>query len=451
MRPPWHRTARASDPAGPRSILPTGRSNIGNVANLGLACHDAHVSDTFGTRVRRQRLRMGLSQAELGRRVVKGQPWVSKVENDELAADSVGQINALAAALHCHPNDLIGRPYPDSPASSGWHKHAIDAVAELRRYDLAPSYLGVPRRIEALQSELVDLHKLRDSASYRQIIALVPTLLAETRALIALADGHERDEAYVVYGVVCKASHTAGYGLGHPELIAWSTSGADWAARHAADPMMPAIAKHLRARDMWASNSLADSIALLDQAADSIDQQWTAGDIHALRTFGSLQLRAAVSASRMHNQSETRHRIALATEAAERLRALPMPHAKDRHELTFSPGNVLVHAVSVAVEMKDSAEALRLNDAALADGRRDLAVLPPSRIGHHHLDIAQAWMWHGDRHRALYELETAEKVAPQLIRSHPMAHVLVSRLIEAERAGTHERLRRIANRFGVQR
>lgn len=124
---------------------------------------------------------------------------------------------------------------------------------------------------------------------------------------------------------------------------------------------------------------------------------------------------------------------------------------RDRHELTFSPGNVLVHAVSVAVEMGDASRALSINDAALANGRRDLADLPSSRIGHHHLDVARAWLWHGDRHRALYELERAEKIAPQLIRSHPVAHALVSRLIEAERAGTTERLRRIANRFGVQK
>jgi transcriptional regulator with XRE-family HTH domain len=410
----------------------------------------AEAPEAFGVRVRRQRLRLGLGQAELAHRLGKKQGWVSKVENGIITPDRVGQINEIAAALHCHPNDLIGRPYPTSPAENGWHERAQAAISELRRFDLPPSFEGSPRPVAALQAELAAIHASRDSAAYRQIIAAVPGLLAESRALIESAgEDSDRSEAYVVYGITCKAAHTSGYGLGHPELIAMATAGADWAARNCDDPMMPAIARHLRARDMWATNSLSDAMTLLDSALGLIGDEYADGSAHALRTWGSLQLRAAVTASRQNRPGEVEDRIAYATEAAERLR-VAKPE-RDRHELTFSPGNVLVHAVSAAVEMGDASRALSINDAAIASGQRDLADLPPSRISHHHLDIARAWLWHGDRHRSLYELETAEKIAPQLIRSHPIAHALVSRLIEAERAGTGERLRRIANRLGVQR
>jgi transcriptional regulator with XRE-family HTH domain len=417
------------------------------------ACHDGVVGEDvrFGWRVHRQRLRLGVTQAELGRRVGHSQGWVSKVERGDLTPDRVGLINELARALHCHPNDLIGRPYAATPAQNQWYGAAQEIIRQLRRYDLPPTFVGTPRRVEALRGELDAIHGMRDAAGYRDIMMALPGLLEETSARIAVASGHEREEAFVLYGIACKAAHTAAYGLGHPELIALAANAISWAADNSADPMMPAIAMHIRARDMWATNSNTDALALLDRGLATIEDEWTAGDIHALRTWGSLQLRAAVSASRMNNRAEAEDRIVLAQEAADRLANLPAPHERDRHELTFSPGNVLTHAVNIAIEMGDAPRALALNDTALRRQRTALATLPPSRIGHHHLDLARAWLWQSRRDRALHELETAEKIAPQLIRSHPIAHAVCARLIEAERAGTQERIRRIANRFGLGR
>ncbi len=50
---------------------------------------------SFGRRVHRQRLRLGITQAELGRRVSHTQGWVSKVEHGGLTPDRVGLINEL--------------------------------------------------------------------------------------------------------------------------------------------------------------------------------------------------------------------------------------------------------------------------------------------------------------------------------------------------------------------
>ncbi len=406
---------------------------------------------SFGRRVHRQRLRLGITQGELGLRVGHSQGWVSKVEHGELTPDRVGLINELAAALHCHPNDLIGRPYAASAADNQWQIAALEVVKELRRFDLPPSFTGRPRPSAQLWADLDAIHALRDSASYRTIVASAAPLLRESRALIEAATGREKEEAFVIYGIACKAAHTAAYGLGHREMIALATERIDWAGRNSGDPMLPAIAMHMRARDMWATNSNADAMILLDRGLALIEAEWTAGDVHAIRTWGSLQLRAAVTASRQHNRSEAEHRIALAQEAAERLVAAARPHPKDRHELTFSPGNVLTHGVNVAVDLQDAQAALRLNDKALRQNRMALAALPPSRAGRHHLDLARAWFWQSDRGRSLHELETAEKIAPQLIRSHPVAHALCAQLVESERVVTRERLRRIANRFGLDR
>jgi hypothetical protein len=63
------------------------------------------------------------------------------------------------------------------------------------------------------------------------------------------------------------------------------------------------------------------------------------------------------------------------------------------------------------------------------------------------MDLARAWLWDGNRDRAVDELERAERIAPQLIRNHPLARAALRRIVYAERVVTRERLRRMSNRF----
>lgn len=63
------------------------------------------------------------------------------------------------------------------------------------------------------------------------------------------------------------------------------------------------------------------------------------------------------------------------------------------------------------------------------------------------MDLSRAWLWHGNRDKALAELETAERVAPQLVRHHPIARATLRSMVYAERAATREKLRRVSDRF----
>jgi hypothetical protein len=63
------------------------------------------------------------------------------------------------------------------------------------------------------------------------------------------------------------------------------------------------------------------------------------------------------------------------------------------------------------------------------------------------MDLARAWLWDGNRDRAVDELEKAEKIAPQLVRNHPIARATLRRIVYAQRVQTRERLRRMSNRF----
>lgn len=401
-------------------------------------------AEEIGARAKRARLRLGKTQADLAVALNKSQGWVSKMEKGRIELDRVGLLNLLAAELHVHPNDLIGRPYRSSPTENQWQVSAASIMRELRRYDLAPVFDGVPRQSGDLWREMTRLHRLRDTAANTAILSVLPDLLRESRALAEVATGHEREEGYAVYAVACKFAHTAAHALGHPELIAMAAERAAWSARLSGDPVMPALADWMRVWDMWATADWEDSLTLSDKAIAGIQQDYERGDPLAVRMWGTLQLRAAVSAARASRKVETNDRIRLAKDAADRMSAYDGPPVYDRHSVTFSPGNVKIHAISVALERGDQTEALSIN-RRMAKGVVD--DLPNSRQGHHYMDLARAWLWDGNRDKALAELERAEKAAPQLVRNHPVGRSTLRSIVYAERVATREKLRRMSDRF----
>ncbi|MFI6702403.1 helix-turn-helix domain-containing protein [Streptomyces sp. NPDC050509] len=401
-------------------------------------------AEMIGRRARRARLRLGMTQADLAAALGKTQGWVSKMERGHIELDRVGLLNLLASELHVHPNDLIGRPYNSSPAENQWQVSAAAIMREMRRYDLAPVFAGTPRPARQLWQETTRLHRLRDSAANMAIMQVLPDLFRETRALAEVATGHEREEAFAIYAVCCKFAHTSAHALGHPELVGMACERAAWAARQSGDPVMPAVADWMRVWDMWTTADWDDAIALSDRAIRSVQQEYDQGEPLAVRAWGTLQLRAAVSAARGGRNAEAKDRIKYARTAANRIAADASAPVYDRHSLTFSPGNVQIHAISVALEMHEQREALSINRRTSADV---IDSLPNSRQGHHYMDLARAWLWDGNRDKALKQLERAENIAPQLVRNHPIARSTLRSIVYAERATTRETLRRMSDRF----
>jgi transcriptional regulator with XRE-family HTH domain len=391
-----------------------------------------------------------MTQADVAAAMRRTQGWVSKVEQGSVELDRVSVINELAACLHCHPNDLMERPYLGTATENRWQVPAASIVRELRRFDLTPVFDGRPGPSAALWQQVERLHPLRDAADNAGILAALPDLLREARALAEVAGGREREEAFAVYAVACKFGHTAAHALGHPELVAMACERAAWAAARSGDPLLPAVADWLRVWNMWGGADWDDAVSLSDRALDGIAGLYAEGQPLALRTWGSLQLRAAISTARSGNSEAAQDRIALAREAAERLDAYEGAPVHDRHSLTFGTGNVLIHGVAAAIEVSDHTQALALDAEARRTHPEALATLPKSRRGHHHMDLSRAWLWNGNRDRALAELEQAERTAPQLIRNHPIARATLRKITYAERTVTRDRLRRMANRFRLE-
>jgi len=399
-------------------------------------------AESVGTRVRRARKRVGITQTELARRVGRAQSWVSGVENDSLPLDSIALINVLARALRMHPNELTARPYRgDNPSQDRGHSAIPEIRRQLERYDLDPEWTGAVRSLPELRAATERACLLRIETRYTELTDQLPALLSELQAATHLYAEPDRSVAFGLLSAAYRAADSAVYDLGYADLALLATGRIQWAAERSADPYPLAVAMRRRARNLWASASWNDALTVLDSACASIEDEYTADRPEALAVWGALQLCAAITAARKNDADEAWSRHRLAAEAVTRLGAR---QRTNYYELCTSQTNVDIHGVGVAVELGDGPQAVsRGKTVRLPKG------LQANRVGYHHLDYARALLWCGHREAATAELEHAEKAAPLLIRNHPMARQAVRTLLDLERYSYRERIRRLGVRMNI--
>lgn len=403
--------------------------------------HFAEESD--GARARRFRKRAGLTQAELGARIGRTQGWVSMLESDRVVLDSVSLINTIARELRVHPNELTGRPYRhgSTPAEDRGHAAIPEIRQQVQRHDLAPDWDGPVRSVDELAVAVAEMTALRQKASYTVLGEKVPAVLAELHAACHASSGHDQERSFGLLAVAYREADSVAYGLGYEDLSILATSCVRWAAARSGDQYLTAIGDYLRVRELWSTASWDDSLTVIDAAIGRVDEPYAAGEAPALAVWGGLQLRASITAARKLDADEANARLQLAHEAADRLGDRDR---NDYYKLVFTRANVAIHDVAVAVELGDGVEAVK-RGATL----RLPADMPTSRSGHHYLDMSRGWLWYGSRDRALAEMEKAERIAPELVRNHPVARKTVRALLDAETRGYRERVRRLGARMNV--
>lgn len=399
-------------------------------------------AESVGTRVRRARKRVGITQIELARRVSRAQSWVSGIENDSIPLDSIALINTVARALRMHPNELTARPYRgDIPSEDRGHSAIPEIRRHLERYDLDPEWDGEVRALPDLRAATERARWLRREARYADLADELPALLSELQAATHLYAEPDRSAAFKLLGLTYLAADSVVYNLGYADLSLITTNRVRWAGERAGDPYHDAVFTYLRIRSLWASTSWDDALAVLDTACASIEDEYTAGQAEALAVWGGLQLRAAITAARKNDPDEAWSRHQLATEAVTRLG----PRQRTNYyDLSTNQANVDIHGVAVAVELGDGPQAVQRGETVRLP--KDMQA---GRAGHHHLDHARGLLWCGKREAALAELERAEKIAPMLVRNHPMAQQAVRTLLDLERYSYRERIRRLGVRMHI--
>lgn len=387
--------------------------------------------DSDGRRIRRLRKRAGLTQAEFGRLMGRSQAWVSGVELNTIPLDSIALINTAARVLRVDPGDITGQPQVlASPLTERAHAavHRIRRV--MQRWDLCPDWPVDPRPIEQLGPAVAALTALRRRARYADLGEQVPDVLRELHAAVHAADGAERERGYALLAMAYKEADTVAHNLGHDDLATLAMERVRWAAGRAGSPDLVAIGDYLRVRDLWRHELWSDALDILTARMND------AGDLDPT-IIGSLYLRSAITAARGGDEAGGFDWIAEARRLAGTL-----PDGADRFEMTFTPANVDIHGVAVAVESMDGARALHL-----ASGTQLPSSVPRSRLARYRLDVARGCLYHGAYDQALTEMEHAERLAPLMVRNSPHAHAAVKTLLE--RRGAREQVRRLATRMNL--
>jgi len=397
----------------------------------------------IGERIAAYRRRRGLSQAALAGLLGRSESWLSQVERGVKSVDRLSVLLDMARVLHVDVEALIGRPWRFAP-NGGEVLESLDGVRRFfSRYD---HLLGVdppePVPLNDLRECVASAHSMYQAARYDGVIAGLPDLLAAVEGLHRTTGPADRRDmllgytsAYVVAAKLLTKLGAADLAMLAADRCATAAVDADSLSARglAAYQVVGAL---LRADRPDEAERLAVSTAELVQREARIDQPML------VSVAGALWLIAAIAAARRTDRGEAWQRL----DYAESLAGM-LGQDENFAWTAFGPTNVAIHRVSVAAELGDAGEALRVATAV------DPGRLPEglsSRRAQVHLDLAWAQAQRKRDAESILHLLEAERVAPEAVRYNVMVREIVREMLA--RGGRQRRtsaLHDLAVRAGV--
>ncbi|WP_435058403.1 helix-turn-helix domain-containing protein [Streptomyces sp. bgisy060] len=354
---------------------------------------------------------------------------ISKIEQGR-KHPSPGTVNALADALKVHPAVLNGQPYVEELEDDKLHELVQPLRAALDLYDIPPD---MPTRDRADLAAAADQLCARvRRTELRAVAAALPALLQEatTAAHTGRTDGD-----WATLASLFRTAYDVAAKLGYHDLSSLALERMAWAAERASDATVVAMRQYMRALVHMRSGTYTPGQQLI-LSGHTLLEQAEPGRVRDVLT-GQLHLGQAVLAARSADAATAEEHLREAARFAE-----ITGEAGRVHWLSFGPTNVEVHRVSTLVEMCRDTEAVEV--ARRIEFPVDWA---PSRIAHHHCEVAKALTWTGHRDEAFGRLLEAKRIAPQQTRHFPQARAVLDDLVDAART-SEDTLAGLARWFG---
>jgi hypothetical protein len=213
-----------------------------------------------------------------------------------------------------------------------------------------------------------------------------------------------------------------------------------YAAARAGDPVLASAGAFRLGHAFLSADKPEQAERAAEVATDALERHPTGGSGDALAMRGALHLVKAVAAARRGHADAAWLAISRARDAAHELGA---DYVDCRFDTEFGAQNVATHAVSVAVELGDAAEALRRAGAV------DAGRLSSERRARLLVDVARALAQQRKGAAAIRALEDAEQLAPELVRCHWLARETVLDLLRRQRGRTKPGRLDLAGRMGL--
>lgn len=387
--------------------------------------------ESVGDRIKAARKLAGVTQQQLAQATHFSVSLIKKVETNTVPA-SAAFVATAAKALSVKVATLYGLlQVVEEPSAEAVGvaelRSALDAYDDPRPEGAPLALATITARLAAASDKVLGLH-------HAEVAQQLPDLLHH---LYVLADqpGRAGELARAALHDAYRMAATVAGRFRQPDLAAIASERHVQLADHTGDPLRIAISAYHRSTRYLQHGDYRAGLRLLDRA-----RQHVATSAADRAVAVQLDLRSSILAARAGDGAEADGYLAEARAISEEFQPPAVPY----YGVDASATNITVHWCAAPVEHYDGAESVRRASAVhVADPRR------PERVGHHHIDMARAWMLHGDRGQAIDELNAARRVAPNATRYHPSVRETVLALAAADRRAT-DSLAGFARWSGVQ-
>lgn len=392
----------------------------------------------LGRKIAAERRRRGLSQPELARLLGRSVAWVSQVERGVRKIDRMSVLETVATALDVPLYELaaeapvVAAVIEEPPGAAGLRlvlsgAYALRAMLDGRR----PTTLSTLRARSGKAWDLTHAGQYTDLADLLR--GLVPDLETAARSLPEA----QRAEVFELMAATYQACSAALAKLGEPEAAWIAADRAMAAAERAGNPLLVAAGAFRLVFVFLAARHYDQAEETARTAAEALQAQTDDGNPQAMSLWGALTLQRAVIASRVNDPDAAYSHLERAAQVATRL-----GEGRNDFNTEFSPANVSLHEIAVAVELGDAGRALRVAAAVDASG------LSAERRARMLIDVARAHAQRRQVSESVVALRQAEDIAPELVGGHELVRQLVSDLLTMQDPPSAE-LRELAGRTGT--
>jgi transcriptional regulator with XRE-family HTH domain len=398
----------------------------------------------FGTRVAALRKERGLSQKDFAAELGRSESWVSQVERGVLQVERLPTLKALAQALEVSEDDLRGDAAPadgheasEGPGDLDGIRLALTGYPDLSNLLGGTTTTAAGATIEELGQRVDRLWDLAHASAFGEIGDELVTLIPELENRVRRDDVTDDDHRILAQAYQGTAAILARQ---HEGDAAWvAADRAIGAAARSGQPLEVVAGTFRLAhtflgvqRPEQAEHAVSEAIKALQPMRDDGTLS-----IEGKSLYGALHLVKAVISARDGNRPS-------AHQSLDQARATAAEVGPGRNDFgtEFGPANVEIHAVSVSVDLGDAGMALDLAEQI------DAAGLSAERRGRLLLDKARAYTQRRQIGEAVAALREADDLAPEQIRSHPLARQTIRDLMQISRR-TPADLQELAERAAV--
>lgn len=394
---------------------------------------------SFGERLKHLRTRRGMTREVLGGLVGKSAEWVKAIESGRLQQPKLDMLVRLAGALRVRdPAELTGDPSLPPRLFTGPGHPALPAVRDA--INAIPWNDVPPEALDRLQARLDAAWRARHaSPDHRTVLgAILPSLIRDCQAAVRAYAGDEGRRARAIMAGTYNLSQF---------FLAYQSADLLWrvaeraiaAAQESDDPRAIGGSVWLLAQAHRDSGEFEAAEQVNRQALELLEPRAADGGDDARSIYGALLFEAAYTAARGGERGAAWGYWDKADAVARRL-----PAGYYDPMTSFSRVIMGAHAVTVAVESREAAEAVRQARRA-----ERLAIPSQPRRGRHLIEVARAHHLADDPAAALGTLDAAYRAAPETIRYNGYAGLIITELATAGPAALRKDARELAGRVGV--